>query len=305
MDKSIHNTNYSNNKRKGFALLLTLSILAIVIALSSVLVQYISEVSKTTIKTKALIQSDILYKDIQNILKQLKSQKQDLYKVLYTTALPFATKDDRFSLMLKCHPLYNGININWLAYQDKPSMQSRIDLIYKVFDYIVQKYEIQNADRLLELINAYMHNATPYSDSTTNIRNILSKQEFENIIFNYTLEESDNSVINVPWSKYFVFNTTNPNIDENIIDANYISAELISAIFDLDIESVNEEWSEGGDLKQLLSNYGITLHNKIYYTKFYPYSRCEVYYDYMNERFRFDFDDIENEVKNFEFYGKQ
>jgi len=299
MDKSIYYILKIKRQRKGFALLLTLSILAIIIALSSVLVQYISEVNKSSTNTKALIQSDILYTDIQKILKTLTPKKEEIYKILYTTPLPFVVKDGTFSVLLKCKPLANGVNINWLAYESKKSMQNHTALVYKVFETIFQKYEIQNATKLLEMISTYMQ-------SKTNIKEILSKDEFENIIFNYMLEESDNSVINVPWSKYFVFNHVDINTNNNIIDANYMSVELISAIFDIDTASLEEEWIEGnGDLKQLLSNYGITLNNKIYYTKFYPHSRCEVYYDYMNKRFKFDFDDIENEVENFEFYGKQ
>jgi len=306
MDKVTQDINKGGKHKKGFALLLTLSILAIVIALSAVLVQYISTVNKTTTSTKALIQSDILYNDIQKILQTIQSKKEDLYKTLYAIPLPFTMQDGRFSILLKCKPLANGVNINWLAYENKNSMQNHISLVYKVFESIVQKYEIQNADRLIELITSYLYQSqNTYDETHTNIKEILSQDEFEDIIFNYMIEEDDNSVINVPWNKYFVFNHVNPNIKDNIIDANYISTELISAIFDIDIESLNEEWSEGDDLKQLLSNYGITLNDKIYRTKFYPHSRCEVYYDYLNERFRFDFDDIENEVKNFEFYGSQ
>jgi hypothetical protein len=307
MDKLAHAThNTTKEYRKGFALLLTLSILAIVIALSSVLVEYISKVDKNTIKTKALLQSDILYSDIQRVLKNFSSKKEELYQTLYTTPMPFTLPDNRFSVLLKCKPLANGININWIAYDQNDKMQNRVSLVYKVFDYIVQKYEIQNANKLIDMLTSYIKNSQDiYGNNKANINEILSKDEFETIIFNYFLEENDNSVINVPWDKFFVFNPIKSNTNNNIIDANYMSVELISALFDIDTASLEEEWSEGGDLKQLLSNYGITLNDKIYYTKFYPYSRCEVYYDYKSERFRFDFDDIDNEVKNFEFYGKQ
>jgi len=292
--------------RKGFALLLTLSILSMIVALSGVLVNYIAIVNKNTLQTKALIQSDILYNDIQKALKTIASQKQELYKTLYTTPLPFVLEDGRFSVLLKCSPLANGVNINWLAYEENQSFKKHMGIINKTFAYISQTYEIQNTDKLKNMILEYMQQLSSDYNNNTNIKEILSKGEFEQIIFRYMIEESDNSVINVPWEKYFVFNHIDKNINNNIIDANYMSKELISAIFDIDMASLQEDWSEGsGDLKQLLSNYGITLNSKIYYTKFYAHSRCEVYYDYMNERFKFNFDDIDNEVKNFEFYGKQ
>jgi len=305
MDKIMSFIFYRKEPRKGFALLLTLSILSIIIALSSVLVSYISTVEKDALKTKALMQSDMLYNDIQQILKDVKSQKQSLYEMLYTTPLPFMLKDGRFSVMLKCKPLANGININWLAYENKPSMQDHLSMWNKTFAYIVQIYEIQNANKLRGMLLEYMlQSFDNYNDIM--LKEILSKKEFEEVLFRYMMEEDDNSVINIPWDKFFVFNHVYKTANNNIIDANYISAELISAIFDIDMASLEEDWSEGdGDLKQLLSNYGITLNSKIFYTKFYPHSRCEVYYNYINKRFRFDFDDIDNEVKNFEFYGEQ
>ena len=46
--------------------------------------------------------------------------------------------------------------------------------------------------------------------------------------------------------------------------------------------------------------------NKTFMLKgFLPQSRCEVQYDYEGERFGFVFEDIEGEVKYFEFLGKE
>ena len=61
--------------RNGFALLLTLSILAIIIGLSGVLISYMTTARSNAITTKALIQSNIVYADIQSILKKFQKQK--------------------------------------------------------------------------------------------------------------------------------------------------------------------------------------------------------------------------------------
>jgi len=299
MDKFVHNLDKEHRSRKGFALLLTLSILSIVIALSTVLVNYISTTNKNMIDTKALIEGDILYSDIKQILLSVQKDKETIYKMLYETPLPFSLDDDRFSFILKCKPLANGVNINWLIYNTS-AMQSRVDMVHQVLDVIFQKYDIQNPNYLEEMLREYMY------ISETKHKEILSKNEFENIILKYMFSEDDKSVEHIPWDKYFVFNHVNKQANNNKIDANYMSVELISALFGIDIDSLREEWVEGSsDLSQLLGNNGIALDKKIYSINFYPYSKCEVSYSYMDRRFKFSFNDIKGEVKDFEFYGKQ
>jgi hypothetical protein len=301
MDKFVHNLDKEIKSKKGFALLLTLSILSIVIALSSVLVNYLVTTKHTMIDTKAMIQGDMLYSDLQGVLSSIKPKdKEDLYKMLYSTPLPFGLKDGRISLTLKCSPLNNGVNINWLVYNSK-TMKTRAELVQKVLDGIFQKYNIQNPNGLEEMLISYMK----VVDSKQK-KEFLSLKEFENIIFRYMLQEDDSSVENIPWNKYFVFNHVSKSLGDNMIDANYLSAELISVIFDIDLEVVRSEWSEGAsNLNLLLTNNDATLDKKIYSTKFYPYTECEVFYTYMDRRFKFTFDDIRDEVKNFEFYGKE
>jgi len=50
---------------------------------------------------------------------------------------------------------------------------------------------------------------------------------------------------------------------------------------------------------------GGTYDQKIFAKDFLAESECEVQYGHEDGRFRFTFVDIQGEVKNFEFYGKQ
>ena len=302
MDKFTNSIDKMVSQKRGFALLLTLSILSIIISLSVILVNYLSTVTKTTISTKAIIQGDILYKDIQDILDRSKSHKSTLYKNLYLMTLPYALDDNRYGIYLNCKPLANGININWLAYNGDKRLQKRFNLAQKVLSDILQIYNVSNPSRLEDLI--YTNIRLGVGDRKK--REILNISKFEEILFQYILKEDDKSVLKIPWDRYFVFNHVFNDMDKNMIDGNYLSAELISILFDMDIALVKESWFVGETtLKSFLSENDIEYNMDLFSSKFYIYTQCEVSYTYMGDMFKFTFKDIEDEVREFEFYGKK
>jgi len=309
MDKPKQNIAKHVAHKKGFALLLTLSILGIVIALSSVLVGYMSTARESAVTTKALIQGNIFYADIQQVLKRFKNKKSLLYETLYKTPIPFEMGNGRFGVILKCQPIANGVNINWLLYENNSKMQAQYNVVKKVLEYLAQSYNIVNINLLEEMIVnkiKNINNTSDFIDRLNDKKLILSYSEFENILFKYSQEENDRNIIKIPWKSYFVFNKINNDPKKNIIDGNYISSELLSVLTDIDIASVEDEWEAGkSKLNSFLNNNGVQLDKKLFTSKFYPQTRCEVYYDYMDNRFKFTFDDINNEVKDFEFYGRQ
>ena len=86
----------------------------------------------------------------------------------------------------------------------------------------------------------------------------------------------------------------------------YEYSDLISEIKDWTEVAVKEEWIEGETkLKTFVQNMGGTYDQKLFTEDFLAESECEVQYGHADERFRFTFVDIQGEVKNFEFYGKQ
>ena len=100
--------------QKGFALIITLSVLSVVIALTVVLLSYFNEVREDADTTKALIQADVYYADIVGQFNKF-AKKKSLFNQLYKRPVPLRTEDGRFSMMLRCDPLSKGVNINWLA----------------------------------------------------------------------------------------------------------------------------------------------------------------------------------------------
>jgi len=303
MDK-MHKSTQFHTSRRGFALMITLSVLSIVIALTIVLLGYFKEVKSDSDNSKALIQGNVYYADILEQFKKLKDKKS-IFQRLYVSPISLHTDDGRFTLSLSCTPLASGININWLAMERVTKKSHLFAIVEELFAFLEENYKIEDMDRLLELI-VFEVGQTKEKDDASQRRliqknAIISYTQFSEIIKRYEMEVDDQKVSKVPWQQYLSFSKKSEKID-----AEYSSISLISFLFDLDIQSVRE-WmysrekpslatfvnSNGGDYdarKNLLAS-----------GAFLAESQCHVYY---GEGYHFGFDYIEGEAKYFEFYGK-
>lgn len=312
MDKPLYFNNSVTHK-KGFALIITLSVLAVIITLTSVLIGYLDSARQDAMQTKAMIQANLYFNDIKQTLEKIKGEK--IYPTLYKMALPLHSDDGKFSLLLTCRPLANGININWLGFGNDTKMDMQYSSAETVFEAIVQNYNLEDASKLKEMILEQIGGEKKFvvnEQSRLRQKNgIISFKQFETILSRYQLEADDQKVALVPWQKFFVFNEVKRDkrgkiFEGDTIDGDYLSAELISVLFDIEIETVKENWAGGKSLKTFVREYGGTFDKgKLFAKKFLPMSQCEVVYTYANVQYRFKFVDINREVKNFEFYGKQ
>jgi hypothetical protein len=219
--------------------------------------------------------------------------------------VPLSSPDGRFSMLLKCRPLANGVNVNWLGLGNSQEMIEQYNTAQNLFDIISQTYNLEDAGRLQEMLLEEIGGKEKFvqkEQSRLRQKNgIISYKQFEGIISRYQLEVDDQKVGRVPWAKLFVFSPTAKEID-----GDYISAELISFLFDIDLATVKEEWIEGEiKLKTFVQNMGGTYDQKLFAKDFLEEAECEVQYGHADERFKFTFVDIQGEVKDFEFYGKQ
>jgi hypothetical protein len=291
--------------RKGFALLITLSVLAVLMALTGVLLGYFGEVRKDAMRTNALIQGDLYYTDIKKIIKSFKDKKT-LYATLYSMPVPLTSPDNRFNVILKCHPLASGVNINWLAYEDNNTMVEQYNAVEKVFEGLAQKNNFVDPERLKELIIEEIgsqKNKFIRKDDTRLLQKngIISFKQFKQVLERYQYEADDPKISEVDWKKFFFFSK---NID--IVDGDYLSAELISLLFDIDIETVKDGWVEGETkLKDFVQKNGGVYTPKLYTEEFLEEVKCDIQYTYRDERYAFTFIDSQGEVKDFEFNGKQ
>ncbi len=290
--------------RKGFALLVTLSVLAVLIALTGVLLGYFDEVRKDASRTKALIQGNLYYADIKKTFKNFK-KKETLYSTLYLVPVPLSSPEGKFSLILTCHPLANGVNINWLGLGNDQMMYHAYSAAQSVFDTLSQVYNLEDAGRLQEMLLEEIGGKKKFvqrEQSRLRQKNgIITYLQFKGIINRYQHEVDDQKVSTVPWEKLFAFSPT-----AKVIDGDYISAELISILFDIDFATVKEGWVAGElKLKTFVEDMGAVYEPKLFAESFLAQAQCEVEYGNTDERFKFKFIDIEGEVKDFEFYGKQ
>jgi len=303
MDKK-ENIIIAQRDRQGFALMITLSVLSVVIALTVVLLSYFGKVKEDAKMTEALIQADIYYADILSQLKNFKNPKT-IFQKLYRFPVSLNTPDGRFTLTLSCRPLAAGININWLAMERTKGKQKHFQVAQVLYEVLAEDYKLEDADRLLEMILQEIALGKKFvkEEQSRLIKKhgIISYQQFSEIIKRYEIEVDDPKVSKVPWKKYFSFS----NYAEKI-DAEYSSAELISYLFDIDLSTVrewmalrekpplssfvNENGGNYGDKKSLLAE-----------SQFLEESRCSVRY---GEGYRFTFDYIKGGAKYFEFHGK-
>ncbi len=307
MDKTQHITMQVRN-HKGFALMITLSVLSVIIALTMVLLSYFEEVQDDASNTKALIQADLYYADITTIFKSFKDKKT-LFSVLYRTVLPLSTEDGRFSLMLKCEPLSKGVNINWLGLPTNAKNQALGDVAQELFEMLAQEYSIEDTGRLLELLYEEMGDKDDYSTKRQSRlhqkKGIISYQQFAEIVSRYQFEVDDPEIGKIPWEKYFSFSQKSKKID-----GDYSSAELIAYLFGIDLSSV-KEWALTPDRTSLetfvRNNGGNYAQRKMLFVgkEFLEETQCSVRYALNEAYYRFTFEYIEGEAKHFEFYGKE
>jgi len=290
--------------KEGFALIITLSVLSVVIALTVVLLSYFNEVKEDADTTKALIQADVYYADIVGQFNKF-SKKNSLFTQLYRRPVPLHTEDGRFSITLRCNPLSKGVNINWLVLQREKKKQYLFQEAQLLFDTLVQEYDLEDPDRLLEMIlleiGLGQKFVKPEQSRLIQKNGIISYQQFAGILNRYEMEVDDLKVGRIPWRKYFSF-----SLKSEKIDAEYSSAELISFLFDIDLKTVRE-WKGSIPKPSLASfvndnagNYN-EKKNLLAGSNFLGESRCSVNY---GAGYKFTFDYIQGEAKYFEFYGK-
>lgn len=295
--------------RRAFSLMITLSVLAVVIALASILLGYFSETKKEADLTKARIQANLFYSDIQNEFKKFKGKR---FKQIYRYPLSLHSDDMRFVLRLHCLPLNSGININWLAYENEKDEknQARYQEAQKLFDFLTLNYGVEDAQRLLEMIRSQVKSGTPFlkkPQSRLRQKNgIISYRQFADIITQYENETDDRKVAHIPWSRYFVFSPT-----VRRIELEYATPELIAYLFDIDLSTVKEWFAlpleEKGSLRNFIENNGGDLTQYAFMlsdAKTAVQARCDVSFKGDGGTYRFAFDYIDGKAKYFEFYGK-
>jgi hypothetical protein len=302
MDKSVQDRRYLRGQR-GFALMITLSVLSVVIALTVVLLSYFNEVKQDADETKALLQANIYYVDLLEQFKKVKDPKS-IFSRLYVRPVSLRSDDGRFSLNLSCSPLNAGININWLILDKAPKKGHLFGVVEELFEFIEDLYRLEDTQRLLEMIEEEIRGEGEFERSERRLiqkDGIISFLQFKEIIKRYEIEVDDQKVSQVPWQEYLSFSQKSEKID-----VEYSSARLISFLFDIDLRSV-EEWKYAINKPSLVNFVNMqggdyaSRKSLIVSDKASNESHCMVTFD---GGYRFSFDYIAGEARYFEFHEK-
>ena len=292
-------------------LFITLSVIVAMMALVGVIFTYLHKSKESASHTAALIQGDILFRDSRDVIDQLlKQNKKDkevtkaILDMLYLAPVTLQAEGSESYATLTCQPLNRAVNINWLALQEDEKGQKLYEMAQNIFDIVIEKYEIQNGSTLLSKINGNIN----LTSKTAQKKGIISVSQLQDIVREYRFESDDDEKIMIPWENYFSF-----DLESKSINGNYISAELIAILFDMDLATIEEEWMPGGDLKLFLDNNG---GNTAKYDSklFAPNTnqqeteemmQCRVLYSYQEESYAFEFKYLDGRATEFDFYGKQ
>ena len=301
--------------RRGVVLFITLSIIAAMLAMVGVIFTYLKKSRDNASYTAGMIQADLLLRDSRDAITALlkkgdknKEAKKTVLDTLYLAPVTLQSEEnEELFATLGCRPLDGGVNINWLGLENNNSAQYLYGAAQSTFDRLIERYNVQNAavllSRIMQAVSKEDDFARQSQGRLEQKKGIISLLQMQNIVRDYRFEEDDSAVEEIGWENYFSFDP-----DSSQIDGNYLSAELVSSFFDLELNLVKAEWFEGDDLKKFVASQGGDMSqydSKLFAEEPIERMRCRVSYGYQGNVYAFGFDYLEGKAEKFEFFGKQ
>jgi len=301
-----------NKMRRGITLLITLSVIATMIALMGVMFKYL-DVARGKAEVKAsMIQANLLSADIGRFLRQIlgKSPSKNRMQTLFETPLALSTLNGEFSLSISCKPLANRITIGWLGLGEESKNARAYTLASALFDTLSEHANLRDASLLKEKIAAALKGeggmVAGQPSRINEKKGIITFKKFQEILDTYRYEADDPRVYSIPWQRYFSF-----GIKQQRIDGDFISPELLAFLYDVEINVVREDF-EMGALDSFLSNIGESRKTGGYDAflfadskKALPIAQCSARYRFRKGNYGFAFNYINGRIEGFEFSGNQ
>jgi len=250
-------TRYGARGRRGVALLITLSVIAAMLALVGVLFGYVEKARKKAEFKSALTEANLLRADLAGILKNVLREKPslDTLRLIYTTPLHLQPRTDNFMIMVQCSPLLNRLRISWLGQAPGGLYSRHYELAHRVLMQLMEQAELQDPDYLLELIRRALGSETiryTLGSRLQRKKGIIDQKEFQHLLDDYRFKRDDPNIYRIKWDDYFVF--TDPQ-DFKGMDAEFSTPRLLSLLFDIDPVLIKEGFTPG-KLKDFLTSVG-------------------------------------------------
>jgi hypothetical protein len=290
--------------RSGFALLVTLAVLSVLVALSAVMIGLMDRAHGSANDIRALIQANVLYRDAANVFAR-SGGEEAFRSVLFAAPLPIGGDRIGFSGTVECRPRSDAININWWIFEHNATYAIFADAAKRMFRAVAERYAFEDPVFLEGLIAERI--AQIENEATKTKRNGIDFSAFGSLLVEYILQTNDESVRKVPWRRLFVFEPPlGTNGKPEKIAAEYMSTEAVSLYFDVE-KSLVEEGRLTGKLGDFLAaaGYADDSYAKLFTDGIPSSGVCEMRFVYRNATYAFRFHEFNGKVNRFVFLGQQ
>jgi hypothetical protein len=230
--------------KKGIALFSTLMILVLVIMLMAVALKNSTNIKKSILKDRYIIQENLTVTDViklvdNQIASKLQSlsgeQRVEAQNILFAHPLNIQDSVTNSTITVTLKPNDGRLNINFIN-SDKGE---------KFIKTILEKIGVKEPEILSEILLANITNLDKYRDDykiflkekDKRAGYINSYNEFKYMLDIYVQNTDDIEVYAIEFEKYFNFyNNTDQKFNrlaDNILDINYIELELIDSVVSL------------------------------------------------------------------------
>ena len=290
--------------RPAITLFITLAVIAAMLALMGVIFSYLEQARSKAEDKVALIEANLLYADVVKAVDKYVGKKPSVGTLKNIYNIPIAVHEKRgpFSILAACTPAHAAVPITWLSTKGGAKRERQNTLANVVFDDIALHSRLKDANRLKDMLVTAIDSKEIINFGE---RGRLKRQEnyfgwsdFRKVLDSYAIKEDDNRVYKINWNYYFAFGR-----EYKAIDGNFLSSKLISIIFGIDEQIVNEDF-KSGELKAFLEENGADM--ELYKTPLFAKGpvvamQCSVNYSFGKGSYSFRFNYIDGKVEDFEF----
>ncbi|ADV45324.1 pilus assembly FimT family protein [Nitratifractor salsuginis] len=291
-------------QRKGVTLLITLSVIAAMLALIAVLFGYLQEARDKADSQAALIQSDLIRADVQNFLeKYLKGHPtKSAMRNLYASPVVIMEKEGNYNLTAQCTPLLDRIPLVWLGRNEDGKYQRYYHLALGLFERLAEQAELKEPERLLAMLEAELrgrHLSLGVSDDLDARPFSMTPALFHNLLDDYRFLADDPHVYRIEWSNYFLIQT--PGKVPQKLDKDFLNPQTVAYLFNIDPAIVKEDYRLG-DLDKFLRSIGEESKRYDWLMGKLPQANvhCELLYSFREGRYNISFDYSKQRILNFE-----
>lgn len=285
-------------------LLITLAVIAAMLALVAVLFGYLDSARKKAESEAALIQADLLRKDVGNLLqKYLKGHPSaSTLQTFYGNSLAYYPEHSDFGVTIRCSPLLDRVPIVWLGWEEDPKHRRHYQLARRLFDRLTDAAELKEPETFYNLLVKALHGRHllfGHPDDLKAAPLLMSTDSFAALEEDYRYLADDPNIYRIPWNDYFLLNIS--GTVPRTLDRDYLNPHLVSLLFDLDPALVREEYTPGELVKFLRS---VGAESKRYEWLFAPApspaAHCDLHYSFREGQYNVSFDYMDQRILNFE-----